>query len=478
MRREEIELAIKLNPGSVVELVLELQATVNHLKTKIEELEHRLNQTSKNSSKPPSSDRPLSRKARKILERERKKRSSRSAGGQPGHEGKTRQMAPAEDVNQHFEYLPESCNRCGESFTGSEEQVGSPLIHQKWELPEVEPLISEHRQLRLCCPNCGEAQLAKLPEGMTTSAFGPRLEAHIAVLAGVYRLSRRQSAQIVEEVFGIPISIGAVDSVLMRTSDLLADPYLKLQEAIRQAEVVHVDETSWLLKGHNQWLWTATTSLYACFLIDPSRGQKVAKELLGQDFGRVAVTDRYRGYLWLDALHRQLCWAHLIRQFVSLSERDGAPGRLGRKLVKEADKVFVLHRKHLEGEKSLKRLKQELQPVKEGIHELLDQGSRSRHKKTRRFCIDLLGDWDSLWLFTQNSDIPITNNAAERALRHSVIMRKLQFGTWSHKGSRWIERICSVRETCRLQDRSALNYLTEVADAAYSGKPPPSLVPP
>lgn len=471
MRRRELELAIERDPASIVDLVLALEA-------KVQKLEELLNRNSQNSSKPPSADLPATRKKRRELERKRRKRSSRSPGGQPGHEGFQRQMVPAEYVDELFEYLPECCTRCGEAFDGTEDEVGEAVRRQEWEIPEVKPLVFEHRQLRLCCPNCGKAQLASLPDGTGGSAFGPRLHAHIATLAGVYRLSRSQVAGMVEEMFGIEISTGAVDKAIMRMSSYLEDPWLALREAVRQADVVHADETGWPNKGAQKWLWLAASSLLACYHIDPSRGQKAAKKLLGYDFGQIAVTDRYRGYLWLNAVQRQLCWAHVIRQLRSLSERNGAPGRLGKKLLRQAHEVFDLHRSYLTKERPPQWLKAQLKPTMERIHELLSQGRRSRHKQTARFCTGLIGDWDSLWLFVTDKDVPLTNNQAERGLRHPVIMRKIQLGTQSHKGDRWIERVCSVRETCRLQKRSVLGYLTDVAAAARIGEPIPSLVPP
>lgn len=478
MRREEAE-AIALAGGELAKgLVVELLKTVSELRDRVSDLEARLNQDSSNSSKPPSSDPPLSRAQRREAARQRRKPSARSAGGQPGHEGKHRQMVPQERIDESFQYLPCACRSCGQSFNGQEERVGEPVIFQKWELPRVEPLVYEHRLLRLSCPNCGKGQLAELPEGVTPSGFGPAIEAHIATLAGVYRLSRRQIVGVVEEMFGIPISVGAVDAVLMRMSTYLADPFKQLEEAVRSAEVVHADETGWRLQGNQQWLWLAASSLVACFRIDGSRSQRAAKELLGQDFGQIAVTDRYRGYLWLDTVQRQLCWAHVIRQLASLSERPGAV-RLGTRLLKVAGEVFDIHRSYTESENTdLALLEQELAPTKERIYGLLNQGTRSRNKKAKSLCRGLLADWEALWTFTGKEGVPLTNNPAECALRHAVIMRKISLGTQSHKGNRWIERVLSVRETCRLQKRSALAYLTEVATAAHSGKPAPSLVPP
>jgi len=216
VRRAELEELIERDPNTVVELVLELRAEV-------EELKRRLGQNSGNSSKPPSSDPPMSRQERRALARKRAKESLRKAGGQPGHEGKHRQMAPPERVDEFFEHRPERCSGCGNGFEGTEQRVGDPLVHQKWELPPIRPLIHEHRLLRLRCQGCGKATLAGLSAGVSASAFGPRLEAHIATLAGVFRLSRRQVAQAVEEMLGIPISVGAVDATIMRMSAVLTD---------------------------------------------------------------------------------------------------------------------------------------------------------------------------------------------------------------------------------------------------------------
>jgi transposase len=386
-------------------------------------------------------------------------------------------MAPPERVDRRSDHLPEACSGCGHGFDGSEQRVGDPVIQQKWELPPVRPLIFEYRLLRLCCPGCGKLQLAGLPAGVSGSAFGPKLEAHIATLAGVFRLSRRQVTEVVREMFHIEISTGAVDATIMRMSAILADPWERLREAIREAEVIHADETSWRLRGREQWLWLAATALFACYRIDPSRSQAAAKELLGEDFGGFVVSDRYAGYHFLDVLQQQLCWAHAIRQLIELSERQGAPGKLGGKLVEAAREVFHIHRAYLEGEHTLAWLSERLSPVQERIRILLEGGTRGRHEKTANFCAGLLEEWQALWTFCEVPDIPLTNNAAERALRHAVIMRKIQGGTQSEQGDRWAERILSVTETCRLQGRPKLAYLTEAATAAHHGQPAPSLLP-
>lgn len=325
----------------------------------------------------------------------------------------------------------------------------------------------------------GEDGLPILPAGASWSAFAPRLEAHIAMLAGVFRLSRRQVRQVVEEVFGCPISLGAVDAAIMRTSAILADPWEALRDYVRQAELVHADETSWRLKGAQQWLWLAASSLVACYRIDPHRSQAAAKELLGEQFGGFVVSDRYAGYHFLDVLQQQLCWCHLIRALIELSERPGTPGKLGKKLVKLSREAIKTHHRYLQDGHDLQWLREHLTPLRKHMQELLGQGARGRHERTANFCQGLLDEYDALWTFCDVKDItiPMDNNAAERALRHAVIMRRVQLGTQSEHGNRWVERILSVRETLRLQDRPVLDYLIQTATAARSGQPLPSILP-
>ena len=198
---------------------------------RVEELERSLNRTSRNSSVAPSSDPPLTRQQRRALARERAKkqleregRERREQGAQPGHEGPSRSPAEPEELTRApVDCLPERCG-CGHRFTGGEEHVGDPVGHQQWELRLVVPEVHEWRRLRLECPDCGKPALAELPAGVSPSAFGLRLRAHVAVLSGVCRLSREKIAWLLGECYGIELSTGAVDTMLRRVSRVLHDP--------------------------------------------------------------------------------------------------------------------------------------------------------------------------------------------------------------------------------------------------------------
>jgi transposase len=462
------------------------------LQERIEELERQVNRTSRNSSVAPSSDPPLTRQQRRQLARERAKkqlqregRERREQGGQPGHEGSIRPPAEPEQLTVGpVECLPERCG-CGHHFTGGEARVGDPVGHQQWELPLVVPEVREWRRLRLECPDCGKPALAELPAGVSASAFGPRLHAHVAVLAGVCRLSREKIVELLGECHGIELSTGAVDMMLRRVSRVLHDPWRELHQAIKLAEAVHADETTWLCKSDPWWLWTATTAALVCYRIDPRRTQQAAKKLLGENFGGFLTSDRYVGYHWLDVLQQQLCWAHLVRQLTEISERPGAPGKLGTRLLDIAGQVFQVHREHapaLAGaddpeHPALIALREQLALLRERFRALLEQGTRGRHPKTARFCAGLLEEYAALWTFCEVPGITPTNNDAERALRGPVILRRISGGTQSERGNRWIERILSTLETCRRQGRSASEYLHDAIDASLHFRPIPTLVP-
>ncbi len=315
MRGDEARRVYRGGEEVVVALLMAQAEQIATLRAEMDELRRQVGQSSRNSSKPPSSDPPSAPK------REKREGSGRRPGGQPGHEGHRRAMVESPDLT--LTHRPPSCSGCGSDLAGVADD-GDPFVHQVSELLEVLASVVEHRRARVCCPGCGKHTLAGLPVGVSDGSFGPRMEATIATLAGVYRLSREQARQLVVEIFKAQASKGGIDNVIMRASAVLADPWAELADAIRQAEVVHADETSWRVGSAKAWLWVAASALIACYRIDPSRSQKAAKELLGEDFDGFLISDRYAGYHFLDVLQQQLCWAHVKRQV-----RARLPGRRG-----------------------------------------------------------------------------------------------------------------------------------------------------
>lgn len=465
--REAVVGALVSLAGQVEEL-LEANRT---LTARVERLEEQARRSSRNSSLPPSSDPPGT------PGRPPKKGSGRRPGGQPGHPGTTRMLAGPERVDEVVEHWPERCAACGERFAEADGALGEPVRHQVSELPLLAARITEHRLHTRRC-RCGASTRAALPAGVSRSPFGPRLQAAAATLCARQRLSRRQAAELLGELFGCPLSVGALDALLGRVGTALAAPYAQLRAALPRAPVVYSDETGWALAGRRRWLWGGFTPTLAVFALSPSRGQAAASELLGAQPAGIVCSDRWSGYNHLPLARRQTCWAHLARDFQALAERPlTADRRLGRALARIAARVFSAYEDYRE-HRDPARLVAELQPAQEQMRKLLGPVARGRRQHTAAFAADLLRRWPSLWTFTTAPElVEPTNNRAERGLRPAVIKRKLSFGNSSEHGLRTTERLLSADGTCRLQGTSFFAYLCKLLSAYQHGEPLPSLLP-
>ena len=439
------------------------------LEAEIAELRRLIDRSSKNSSLPPSRD------SREVREERPKKRSSgKKQGGQPGHKGRHRKLVA--DPDRVVEHWPLSCRGCGGQLRQDETLAGDPVAHQVSEIvTRVE--VTEHRRMRVRC-DCGACTLAGLPDGVPAGAFGPGVAAAAATLTAA-RVGRRETVRIFSDLFGLTISTASLQSLLEQTSLTLEAPYTEILYALDRAPVRGADETSWPQAGKGQWLSVSIAERMALFQIAKRRDRDAAKALLGEQPGGVIVTDRYAVYLFVDDTNRQLCLAHLARDLIALSERDGAPGRLGRALGRELGRVFTaLHAPDRDPE-NLEALRHDVAPQRQAIHDLLAKGTRCRDPKTRRFCEGLLAHETALWTFTSTPGVPATNNASERALRHAVHWRRTSYGTQTATGDRIVERLLTLRETCRLQGRRLHEYLTTAITAELHGHPiPPVLAAP
>jgi transposase len=455
--------------GRLAEQVGRLTERVARQDERIAELDRRLERNSRNSSTPPSQDPPGA------PERKRPDPSGRAQGAQPGHPGRGRGLAPIEAVDELIDRWPDRCG-CGHRFGETErEPVGVPARHQVWELPEISVRVTEHRLNRLGCPDCGQRARAELPAEVPRGAFGPRLEAAVASLAVRNRVSRRDTVELLGELFGCALSAGTVDAILGRAGDALDSAYEELLAHVRGAAAVNVDETGWRLKGGRRTLWGALSSRAAIFRIAPDRHEREAAALLGEDFGGVVGSDRWWAYRGFDPGRRQLCWSHLIRDFTAHAEGLAAQQEFGERGLDIARRLFCAW-DQFQADGDRRRLKRKVAPLKRELKALLRQGSKGkRHKHTRGFSNNLLKVWPALWTFTEIDGVEPTNNRAERALRGPVIHRKLSLGSQSEQGERTIERLLSASVTCRLQRRSLFSYLTDALGARARGDPAPLL---
>lgn len=449
-------------------LIAELRAEIAKLKAHIAELEERLNKNSKNSSKPPSSDPPWAKPKTQPANGMRRKR-----GGQPGHPKHERPLVPLHKVGRIEVCKPTHCDGCAAALIGDDP---APERHQVFELPKIEPEVIEFQVHTLPCP-CGMRTRGKLPAGVTRSAFGPNLVALMSWLSGKFRLSKRAVVEMMSDLLGTKVSTGAVCKMERETSEALAQPVVQARAYVKEQPVAHMDETGWRESNKKAWLWLVLTPLVAVFHISRSRGAEVAKQLLGKAFRGVLATDRWSAYTFVDAMWRQLCWAHLIRDFRAFVDRGGPSRRIGEELLRHVDDMFEWWHKVHDGKMSRRTFRRKMGPVIDRVDALLREGSRCHHRKTAGTCAHILAlDW-ALWTFVFLEGVEPTNNFAEQILRPAVMWRKTSFGTQSKRGSRFVERILTVTTTLKLQNRHVLTYLSEAIKAHRCGTPVQTLLP-
>jgi transposase len=444
----------------------EAQAIIRLLLAKIAELESRLNKTPQNSSLPPSSQHPHAKPPT------RKPKSKRKRGGQPGHAKHERPLLPTDACDQVRSLKPSECRRCGTKLTGTD---ADPLRHQVWELPEIRPSVVEYQRHRLTCPGCGVTTCAALPPGVPSGQAGPRLIALTALLMGCFRQSKRRVALFLEQVLGQPCSTGWVVKLQGQASNALRPSYQEVVAQLPTQAVLGIDETPSKEGSAKSWLWTCVAATFTVFTLRPTRAATVLGDLLGEVFPGVVNCDRAKMYWSLSRL--QWCWAHLKRDFQSLVDSDDRQAqRLGHDLLRPTRELFRHWARYRDGTITRRGFERLMQPIRQEIDGLLLRGVFSGNPRLIGMCQELHSHSDWLWTFVEIAGVEPTNNVSERALRHAVIWRKLSFGTQSAAGSRFVETLLTVVETCRQQRRNVFQHITAVLKANLDRKPAPSLL--
>ena len=453
----------------VQQTVPQLQEQLLKQQKRIAELEERLGKNSQNSSKPPSSDPPNVKKPPP------KQKGKRKRGGQKGHPGAGRRMRPSEEVSRFVVSKPTECDACGALLLGIDPE---PKRHQVCELPEIKPELVEYQRHTLQCIGCGHQTGAEWPSQMPRGRFGYRTQAVMSYLSGRFTISRRDVEEMMETIFNVDISLGAVSAQEATVSTALAEPVADAQSYVQQQPSLNTDETSWKHNHKRCWLWTADTELVTIYHIAATRGADGFKALLGTtNFGGVVTSDRWSAYNWLDPTRRQLCWAHLLRDFQAMVDRKEGSTTIGRSLLRQSDSMFALWHRIRDGTLTRHDFQQQMLPIQLQIEALLQSGTQINHSKTAACCANLLKLKSALWAFVRHDGIEPTNNAAERALRRAVLWRKRSFGSQSERGLRFTERILTVVSSLRKQQRNVLDFLVLACQNHHLGLPPPSLLP-
>jgi transposase len=275
---------------------------------------------------------------------------------------------------------------------------------------------------------------------------------------------------------GTPLSAAEVCGVERRVAAALAPTVAQVRAHVR-TRPANVDETSWRQGRRRHWLWVAVTAVATVFLIHPTRSRRPLRELLGPRYRHVVTSDRYSTYGDVPRWRRQVCWAHLRRDFQAMKDRGGTAYAVGRDLLWVAADVFDFWPHVRDGTWRRERFQEQVAGWRKELRAALRRGRGCGCAKTAAVCRDLLRLDAALWTFAYVDGVEPTNNAAERALRHAVCWRKTSLGTDGASGSRFVEAILTVTETCRQQGREALDFVTACCAAWSHGSAPPELVP-
>lgn len=446
---------------------------IDNLWDLVRDLKEKLGTNSKNSSKRPSSeiDKPATSKTNSPKEKSKNKRKQ---GAQKGHNKHTRELVPIETVD-HIKKCPPK-RQC--DCNGLVIPTGQYSRKQKFDFPVIKPIVTEYQLQEGTCSCCSKRHVGQLPDRIPSFILGPRGIALVGTLTGCYRISKRNVVALFHDIYNFKISSGSICKAEKLVSAALERPVEAAKHFIKDKQTeVHADETGHKEKGKRMRAWVAVACMISIFIIRPSRGRKSAEELLGSEFAGILITDRWSAYSWVKTSHRQVCWAHLLRDFQKISERHGQSNIIGNALIKLTNQMFRYWHKMKTGVKSRDQFEKYMGAKIPEFEYLFKRGRRCKNKKTKGTCKEILKIKEALWTFVYKESVEPTNNLAERTIRTHVIWNKTSFGTQSTGGTLYMERILTVVGSCKLQGMNVLDYLSEAVTSYYNDKQYPSLIP-
>ena len=431
-------------PPPVLKMLFTMAEEISRLNKRIEELEAKLDENSSNSNKPPSSNSPY-----KENESKKKKKTGRKK-----RRGYRQQLL---DPTETREVLPQTCS-CG---CATFRDIQPYYTHQHIELPEIVMTVIHFILYRGICTACGKVGKGYVPDEYSTG-FGARFSALVAEIGGIDGNSRETIQTFCSSVLKIPVSRGAIQKIIDRASGAINPHYEAIRDKARSQDINHLDETTWKKNGKLHWLWVMASTTVAFFMVHTNRSQDAFDELIGVWEG-ILVSDGYRIYQkWVQ--QRQTCLAHLIRRAKGLSQRQDPElakcGKWARAELQRLCKMAKDPPSESEWRTFYARLCR------------LIALYRDSDSDAGRFVRHLDNEMDSLFTFLIEEGVEPTNNFAERMIRFAVLWRKRSYGTKSDKGNRWVERILSLRQTCRLQGKSTFDVLVNAMESYFKDQQP------
>jgi transposase len=468
---EEIHAAYLQGEPAVQVLFLQVLGVMAQLAERIQALEDQLRKDSHNSHKPPSSD-GLAKKPAKP--RSLRHRSGKKSGGQPGHPGVTRSLVEKPDDLQI--HAPERCAECGAALAGASEIQRER--RQVIELPEVRPQVIEHQAVTKVCPVCQTVTAGTFPAYVTQPVqYGPRTKAVAVYLQAYQLLSYERTAEALEDLFGVSLSEGTLETAQATAAARLESVEQAIGQALRQAPVVHADETGVRVGGRLAWVHVLSTAWLTFYAHHAKRGHEAIEAIgLLLNYGGRRIHDAWGAYLKLPGQYA-LCHAHLLRELIGLFETTGQSW-LQQMLtlflnIKEAvaqaraaGQTALSPRQCAGYEAAYTRIIHEAERANPPP---APTGQRGRPKQTpvRNLLDRLVEHRDAVLAFLYDFDVPFDNNLAERDLRMLKVKCKVSGGFRSTDGADQFCRIRGYLSTLRKQGYCILAGLTSV----FMGQP-------
>ncbi|WP_194848378.1 IS66 family transposase [Candidatus Neptunochlamydia vexilliferae] len=415
------------------ELETELAETRNALKEaqealklaleRIAKLEEQLNLNSKNSSKPPSSDKKASKKGRK------------KNGAKRGHPGHFRPLFALEEVDKFVNIEAKQCPNCAEEVR----PTGKISVHQQVKIPEKPYIVTQYNRKQFYCPCCKKYRLPHLPKEVGLSAFGTKLSAFMGFLSGSCRLPRRVCLDVLKQGFGIKAAVGTQSNIEGRVSEALKPAYKEIEDKVRlSSKPKNIDETGWSLWGEREFVWVMSTSQESLYKIQEGRGAKYRDSLLGNTNKRsIFITDRLAIYNFKGP--HQYCLAHIRRDLKRFAQRAQLDGEWGKVMLECLDKIFLLWGEYKAKKRSQRSFRHSSKRYRDEFeYGLAIAALKNAHSSSLRgFARSLLKRLKKLWVFVTREGVEPTNNQAERDLRAIVLWRKISYGSKSERGDRF-----------------------------------------
>ncbi len=414
---------------------------------------------------------------------------TRKAGKQLGAQGFGRtQKIP---VHKYQEHHPSECACCRQSFDaiaikGRVAYTAFDTLDIEWGNSENPGLsvVNTHNtyfEIECYCGHITRAAPFRLPPdnefpGVVLSEWrlvGPSFASLIVCLAKRMRLSRARIREFLEDWVGVSLGVGTINNTIHEAGRAAMPVEVLLIKEVLDSDLLHIDETSWFQKGQLLWLWVFVSTSVVLFKISNRTSYVFHELIINRCFAGWIMTDGYRVYRQYQK--RLRCWAHLIRKAQGLKEALNSEAQnFGEKTLTLMDELIKAIKEARESPPVI-ILSLVYQWKLEEYKQLCDEMRQSEHEKTHALAVEMLNDWDAIFVILKHPYLPLTNNEAERALRHWVILRKISYGTRTAAGSRVFAILASVIETCRIRECSPWRYLADVITKRRAGLPVPPL---